>query len=40
MGPMEPHLVTPICTVLFLNNIDKMAIFGLHILKILHDNDF
>ncbi len=25
---------------IFLNNIDKMAIFGLHILKILHENNF
>ncbi len=25
---------------LFLNKIDKMAILGLHILKILHENNF
>ena len=28
------------CMLFFLDKIDKMAIFGLHILKILHENNF
>ena len=37
---IETHLVTPICIALFLNKIDKMAVFGLHISKILHEKTF
>ena len=37
---MEAHLVTPICMAFFLNKIDKMAILGLHISRILHENNF
>ena len=34
-------LLALVCRMLFfLNKIDKMAIFGLHILKILHENNF
>ena len=38
---MDTHLVTPIYIALFfLNKIDKMAVLGLPISRILHENNF